>query len=119
MKRSADVTGFTFIVEAIGDRNRVWIGLNHRVQCRIELLNTIQITSHQIVRRELAVRHRGLQLRNCRFDKRETASTKRGAFEERVKAAGQKCGTAGCGRAEETSSADMMIVDLGRFMRLL
>ena len=82
MKRSADVTGFTFIVEAIGNRNRISVGLNHRMQCRIELLNPIQITSHQIVRRELAVRHRRLQLRNRRFNKLETASGKNAVFEE-------------------------------------
>src|SRR5260370_27211252 len=119
MERPADVPGLPFVVQARRDRNRVWISFNHRVQCRIKRLNAVEIAKHEIVACELAICHRGLQLRNRCFDKRETASTKRGVFKEREKAARQKCGTAGYGCAEEASSADMMIVDLWRFLRLL
>ncbi len=87
MERPADMTGSALIVETSRDRNRVRIGFNHRVQCRIERLNAIQIAKHEIPARELAVCHGRLQLRNRRFYKWKTASAKRAVFKERGEAA--------------------------------
>src|SRR5207248_6602064 len=71
---TADTPGLALVVQTGGNRDRVRICFDDRVQRRIELPDAIEIALDQIVCGELPRSHCGLQLRNRFLEELETAS---------------------------------------------
>src|SRR4029077_9826911 len=106
------VTGFALAIKTVSNRNRVVIGLDHRVQRRTELLNAIQVTLNQILRTYLTGRHRRLQLRDTHLNEREIRTCERARFEQRRETSGEECGASSRGWSDKISPADVVILDV-------
>src|SRR5438874_10049362 len=73
MERTTNLSSAAFVIEPCGDRDRIRIQLNHRVQQRIERLDASDVILRQFPARQLAGRHGTLKLGNTLFNKVKTA----------------------------------------------
>jgi hypothetical protein len=68
MERSAQMPGATLSIPLLGDRQSVWIGLDHCIEERIPIGNSIQVIKSQMLAGERSGIKEGLKLRNGRLD---------------------------------------------------
>ena len=71
MERTTNVSALSLLIELLGDAYRKWIGLDYRMQQRVERLDTIQVAPHQVCAGQLTRSHCVLKLGDCRLNKLE------------------------------------------------
>ena len=109
MQRAARRAGASFVVQPGRDRDGVRIGLNHRMEQRIERGDSPQVRQGQLPAGQLARGHQRLELRDRGLDEDFVCQQRAGA-QKRREPTTQQCRTARRGRADEPPARYRMIL---------
>src|SRR6266481_10199376 len=105
MERTADMSRPAFVIELGGDRNRIRICFDNRMQQRIERLDATNVPLRQVPARELAGRHRILKFEDTFLDEIKTAGRRGRLPQKRCNPSAYKRCAAERGCAEKFSAS--------------